>query len=454
MDTNELWSKVLKGIESEISRASFGTWFRNTGIEKIEDHTVYVNVPNTFVKDWLINKYHKIIMKYLRENLEGVRVIEYLISSKINIKNKKENIEKVKITNNYNLGLDNLYINKENNLNPKYKFDNFIVGSFNEIAYAAGQAVIKNPGVNYNPLYIYGETGLGKTHLIQAIGNVFNEKHENKKAFYTTSERFSNEYVNSVLNNKGGYFKEKYRKYDMLIIDDVQFFSNKEKTQEELFHLFNIFYENNKQIIFSSDKPPKFIQNIEDRLRSRFEGGMIVDVNKPDFESRLAILKNKASLINLNIKDEILEYIASAVQDNIRELEGNLNIVNCQSQVKKREITLSEVKILIKNNIKPQRNISIKEIINIVADFYNIEEKNLFTKTRRKEFVHPRQVVMYLLREDFNTSYPYIGQKLGGRDHTTVIHAYEKVKNAIKDNQNFQKEIESLRGIINNYQRG
>ena len=243
-------------------------------------------------------------------------------------------------------------------------------------------------------------------------------------------------------------FKEKYRKYDVLIMDDVQFLSEKEKTQEELFHLFNNFYESNKQIIFSSDKPPKHISGIEERLRSRLEGGMIVDVNKPDYESRLAILQAKVKLGNVAISDDILGYIANTIQDNIRELEGALNSIICQSYLKKREPSLTEVKQLIKNNVKPKKMVSIKDVAVIVSDFYNIEEHSLYEKTRKKEVVKPRQVIMYLLREDFNTSYPYIGQKLGGRDHTTVIHAYEKIKTDLKVNNLLVREVEQIRTLL------
>ncbi len=231
-------------------------------------------------------------------------------------------------------------------------------------------------------------------------------------------------------------------------MDDVQFLSNKEKTQEELFHLFNNFYENNKQIIFSSDRPPKQINNLEERLRSRLEGGMVVDINKPDFESRLAILKHKAKLSNLLLSEEILEYMALAIQDNIRELEGALNSLACQFYLKKRPLSMIEVKNLIKNNIKPVKNISIKDIISIVANFYQIEEGRLYEKTRKKEVVKPRQVLMYLLREDFNTSYPYIGQKLGGRDHTTVIHAYDKIKNDLVNNELLNQELSQIRNLL------
>jgi len=441
---------VLAEIEMGISQATFGTWFKNTNIVKLESNVVHLNVPNAFVREWLLNKYHKSILKSLRNLQPEIRGVEYVIG-------KIDGVEKTKKTEDYprpaewanqQMPIPEIYINKDDNLNPKYTFDLFIIAAFNELAHAAAQAVIKKPGTLYNPLLIYGGTGLGKTHLIQAVGNQFKATYPDKKVYYITSEKFMLDYVNSVQNNRGNLFKEKYRKYDVLIMDDVQFLSNKEKTQEELFHLFNTFHENNKQIIFSSDRPPKYITGLEERLRSRLEGGMVVDVSKPDFESRLAILKHKARLTSLSLAEEILEYLALSIQDNIRELEGALNSIACQFYLKKRPLTMNEVKSLVKNNIKPAKNISIKEVTTVVANFYQIEEGRLYEKTRKKEVVKPRQVLMYILREDFNTSYPYIGQKLGGRDHTTVIHAYEKIKNDLLNNLLLTQELEQIRGLL------
>lgn len=447
-EPKKLWEDTLGIIELGVSKANFGTWFRHTTIVKQDDGIIFLGVPNTFVKDWLYQKFHRLIVKTLRDLSPEIRGLEYIIQ-KPEEKAQQEQAEYYdKPPFNNQLGLNDLYVNKDDNLNPKYVFETFIVGPFNELAHAATQAVIKHPGSNYNPLFLHGPTGLGKTHLIQAVGNHFKKTYPNKKIYYITSERFSLDYVNSVLNNRALTFKEKYRKYDVLIMDDVQYLSNKDKTQEELFHLFNSFQENNKQLIFSSDKPPKFIPNLEDRIRSRLEGGMMIGITKPEYETRLAILRSKLISVNFDLALEILEFIATSIQDNIRELEGALNTVLCQAYLKKRDLSLNEVKTLLKNSIKPKKTVSIKNLANVVADFYNIEEKSLYEKTRKKEVVKPRQVIMYLLREDFSSSYPYIGQKLGGRDHTTVIHAYEKILNDLKTDTSLAQELEQIRGRL------
>ena len=451
LDNKQLWEHALVEIELNVSKANFSTWFKNTHIIKRDSGTVFLGVPNEFVKDWLFNKYHKFILKALRVTEEGTRGLEYVVYK--DDQPHKESLQGSHKEMRESIGtplpsFNDLYIDKEDNLNPRYLFDSFIIGPFNELAHAAAQAVIKKLGAAYNPLFIYGETGLGKTHLIQSIGNHVKKMGVGKKIHYTTSEKFSIDYINSVQANRVNGFKEKYRKYDILIMDDIQFLSNKEKTQEELFHLFNTLYDNNKQIIFSSDKHPTYIPDLENRLKSRFGAGMIVDIQTPDYESRLAILKSKAGTSNFSPPDETLEYLASIIQGNIRDLEGALNLVICQSQLKNRYLNLNEIKDLIKNSAKPRKSVSIKDVIKTVADFYNIEEDSIYEKTRRKEVVKPRQIVMYILREDFNISFPSIGQKLGGRDHTTVIHSCEKIKNDIKKDNFLLQEIEQIRGTL------
>ncbi len=445
MNTKQLWKNCLVEIEAGISKANFSTWFKNTSIIKEDTGVIYIGVPNEFVRDWLINKYHKLITKTVADVYENMRAVEYIITK---IEANKQELDTTKDDESYinkELPLKDLYINLEDNLNPRYHFNSFIVGSFNELAYAASQAIIDSPGTKYNPFFVYGGTGLGKTHLIQAVGNSIKEKYSNKKVHYMTLEKFATDFINSLQSNKANSFKEKYRKYDLLIIDDIQFIGKMEKIQEELFHTFNTFHENNKQIIFSSDKHPNYIPELADRLKSRFAAGMIVDISPPEYESRLAILKVKLRELNIDLDQEIVEYVASVVDGNIRELEGNLNIIVCQYRLKNRPLMLPEVKNLLKNNMKPKKNMAIKDVVKIVSEYYKLEEATIYEKTRKKEIVKARQVVMYLLREDFNVSYPLIGQKLGGKDHTTVIHSCLKIKNDLKNDPQLLQELEQIR---------
>jgi len=447
IENKKLWDSVLVEIELGISKANFSMWFKDTSIIKQEGGIVYLSVPSVFVKDWLNNKYHKSILKSLRGFADYVRGVEYVVSKETPIKKGEVgNISTTQQTLN-ELPLQDFYINKEDNLNPRYTFDSFIVGPFNDLAYAASQAIIKTPSV-YNPLFIYGNTGHGKTHLTQAIGNYVKTNNKERKVFYLTSEKFAQEYINSLNNGKVNLFKEQYRKYDLLIIDDIQFFASKQKIQEEFFHLFNNLQDNNKQLVFSSDKHPNFIQGLEDRVRSRFNAGMIVEIPAPDIESRIQILKKKSLTLNIPLTIEVIEYLASSIEGNIRELEGVLNSILCQTHLKNKELNINEIRNLIKNTIKPKKLISVKEVIKIITDFYNLEEGIIYKKTRKKEIVKPRQVIMYILREDFNISYPSIGEKLGGRDHTTVMHSCEKIKNDIKTDLILNKEINQIRGMM------
>ncbi|MFA5830296.1 MAG: chromosomal replication initiator protein DnaA [Candidatus Paceibacterota bacterium] len=449
MENKQLWDSVLVEVELDVSRANFSTWFKNTRIIKQENGIVYIGVPNEFVKEWLFSKYDKFLLKTLRNISENIRGIEYTITA-MSAKETEREIPVVRGGASYaqELPLVDLYINKEDNLNPRYTFDTLVIGSFNELAYAASQAVVKRPGQAYNPLFIHGGTGLGKTHITQAIGNSIKETRGGKKVYYITSEKFSMDYVNSVQNNRVNDFKERYRKYDVFIMDDIQFLSGKEKTQEELFHLFNTLYENNKQIIFSSDKHPNYIHGLESRLKSRFGAGMIVDITAPEYESRIAIIRRKIQSSNFSMNEDCVTFIAESLDCSIRELEGVINSIICQSRLKNRDLLLNELKLLVKNNIIPKKTASIKDVIRIVSEFYNIEEAAIYEKTRRKEIVKPRQIAMYILREDFNISYPTIGEKFGGRDHTTVIHSCDKIKENIRDDSVLMGEIEQIRSLL------
>jgi chromosomal replication initiator protein len=446
MESNltQLWNNCMNVIESQVTKATFNTWFKNTAILKEEEGIIYIGVPNEFVREWLMTKFHKVILKAIVDNAGHVRAIEFIITQ-ITPSVSNETLMNEIVAQNNTLPLQNVYINRDDNLNPRYMFDHFIVGPFNELAYAAAQSVVKRPQNAYNPLFIYGSSGLGKTHLIQAIGNEIKKLFPEKRVLYTNLEKFMNEYVSSVQNNRQQTFQDKYRKFDVLIMDDIQFIAGKQGTQDALFHTFNSLYDQNKNIIFSSDKHPNHIIGLEDRLKTRFNSGMTIDIQEPDLESRLAIIKEKSTQLQFPVDPEVLSYVASAVTGSIRELEGVINVISMHSGMRQKPIGLGEVKILIKNSIKPKRLISIDSVVKIVSDYYNLDERVIYEKTRRKEIVRARQIIMFVLREDFNESYPSIGAKLGGKDHTTVIHSYEKIKGELIHDAHLMKELEDIR---------
>ena len=444
-DVHELWEQVLTQVELSISPANFNTWFKDSAIVKIEDGIVSIGVPSQFFRDWYIKKFNTLLLKIIRDISYEYRNIEYSIVKDVARKSKE--IKKIARPT-VELPLDDFYINKSDNLNPRYTFDSFVVGSFNELAFTAAKAAIERPGITYNPLFIYGDTGRGKTHLIQAIGNQFKKLYPNRKVFYLTSEKFAIDYTDSLQSGQGNRFKDRYRQYDLLIMDDVQFLSKKEKSAEELFHLFNALYDNNKQIIFSSDRAPVAISDIADRLKGRLSSGMTIDIGEPDSESRVAIVRKKIALHGITLSDEVTEYIASAVAGSIRELEGVINSVVCHTQMKGVPPDLLEVKQSLRSFSRPQKTVSVKHVVSKVAEFYGIDEESIYEKTRRREVVRPRQVIMYILREDFSVSYPTIGSKLGGRDHTTVIHSCEKVKREVGSDTELAKEIQDIRSLL------
>lgn len=448
MDNRTLWEGILAEIELSVSKPAFATWFKDTHIVKRDDSTMVLSVPNAFARDMFQSRYHANILKLLRDKDHTIHAVEYVINRDEPKRKEGQNDKAASPAGMTSLPLPETIINKEDNLNPRYTFDTFIIGSFNELAHAAAQAVIKSPGLMYNPLFIYGSTGHGKTHLIQAVGNHIKIASPGKRVFYMTSEKFGQDCMNALQNQKMSVFKDKYRKYDVLIMDDIQFFSEKQKFQEELFHLFNTLYDNNKQVIFSSDKHPHFIQGLEDRLKSRMSAGMIVDISQPDHESRLAILTAKARAQGFALAPEVIDYLAHTVIGNIRDLEGALNTLICHAQLKGREVAVADVRNLIKNNQKPKRSVAVKDIVKVISDFYSIEEGSIYEKTRKKEVIKPRQIIMYILREDFNISYPSIGEKLGGRDHTTVIHSCEKIKADLKLDQNLGQELSQIRNLL------
>lgn len=452
MNLKELWQTVLGEVELNISKASFITWFRDTKIDSQKEGLITVSAPNGFTKEWLENKYNKLILKILRDNSTDIKEVNFIIGKAKQLNDDSKN-ETIRIPDSIGsqLNFQEFSINKETNLNPKYTFDNFVIGSFNELAQAAGRAITKNLGTLYNPLFVYGGVGLGKTHLMQAIGNHLIKKNPPKKVKYLSSEKFTNELINAIRKKGMDSFKDKYRKIDVLIMDDIQFIAGKEKTQEEFFHTFNYLYQKNKQIIITSDRQPSAISTLEDRLRSRFEGGMIADISYPDLETRIAILKNKTKEKEFKISEDVLTYIATNVQRNIRELEGALNRVIAYSQLNNTIPTLEGASKILSQIINPpQKTTNYKNIIKTVAEFYDINISDLINRSRKKELVQPRQISMYLIRKELSGSYPFIGEKVGGRDHTTVMYACQKIDNALKNNSSFQQEIDLIKERLYN----
>lgn len=441
--TKELWENTLVELELTISKPNFNTWFKDTHIVRVEDGTVYLGVPSQFARDWLSTKFHKDILRSLRMLSESVRTVEYVISRG----HKRQEEPKAVPPPPQELALEPVH--QKTNLNPRFSFSSLVVGPFNELAHAAAQAVVRKPGIAYNPLLIYGPTGLGKTHLIQAIGNHFRTQAPDRKVYYVTSERFSMDYVSALQAGKVQGFKEKYRQYDLLIMDDVQFLAGRDKIKEEFFHLFNFLHDGNKQLVFTSDQHPNVIQGLEDRLKSRFNAGMIVSVTPPDHQSRLAIVRTKASMHGFFLPDEVLEYLATTIEGNVRELEGALNTLMIQFEMRGEPLTINDVKTLLRGtSASAKKAVSVQEVVKTIANFYGVEEGSIYEKTRRKEVVRPRQVIMFLLREDFRISFPTIGDKLGGRDHTTVIHSCEKIKNDLRTDSVLSNELHQIRLML------
>ena len=454
IDKDELWQSALAEIEFSLSKANFVTWFRNTSIASKKDGVVLISTPNAFIKEWLESKYCMLILKTLRGKSGDIKEVKFAIKPQAGdqekrISKKKEQISTVFIDHQINLS-ETVMPDKETNLNSKYTFDSFIVGSSNQLAHATAISVSKNLGTTYNPLFIYGGVGLGKTHLLQAIGNEILKENPKHKVRYMSSEKFLGELINSIRNKTIDKFKEEYKKINLLIVDDIQFIAGKEKTQEEFFHIFNEIYANNNQIVLSSDRPPKAITTLEERLRSRFEGGMIADISAPDYETRMAILKAKLIEKNLGeLGDDVLGYIASTVTKNIRELEGALNRVVMTCKVVGFTPTLDKVKsILATTNTNNSSKTSYKSIVKVVSEFYDIKEEDLINQSRKRQIVLPRQICMYLMREEMKSSYPFIGEKFGGRDHTTVMHACDKINNEIQKNENMVEELNIIKNRI------
>lgn len=432
---HDIWDQTLKLIKTELTEVSYNTWLKSLEPVSINNRKIILGVPNDFNKGILETRYTTLITNAIKQITSQDFKIEFVIPGSDDFNNlKKHN--------------DNKDINffEAPNLNPKYVFDTFVIGNSNRFAHAASLAVAETPAKAYNPLFIYGGVGLGKTHLMHAIGHYTLGQNPNTKVVYVSSEKFTNELINSIKDDKNVEFRNKYRTVDVLLIDDIQFIAGKERTQEEFFHTFNALYEDNKQLIISSDRPPKEIPTLEDRLRSRFEWGLITDIQPPDFETRIAILRKKAELENINIDNEVLHFIAKKIKSNIRELEGALIRISAYSSLTNKEVSIDLANEALKDifsSSKPKQ-ITVSYIKDVVSQNYNVKVEDLNSKRRTRSITYPRQIAMYISRELTDLSLPKIGEEFGGRDHTTVIHAYDKISKDIKSNIDFSNRIEKI----------
>lgn len=442
---DDLWNQVLARVEQRISKPSFDTWLKSTRMLDYRNDTVMIGAPNSFTRDWLENHYIQLIAGIMSE-LTGEDVhIRFTVPE--DAEEEPFDMPKPAAKPKNGRHVDQ----SDGMLNPKYTFDTFVIGSGNRFAHAASLAVAEAPAKAYNPLFIYGGVGLGKTHLMHAIGHYVRDHKPDAKVVYLSSEKFTNEFINSIRDNEAVEFRDKYRNVDVLLIDDIQFIAGKEQTQEEFFHTFNTLHESSKQIVISSDRPPKEIPTLEDRLRSRFEWGLITDITPPDLETRIAILRKKAKADGLvDVSNEVMMYIANQIDTNIRELEGALIRVVAYSSLVNEDITPKLAEEALKDiipNARP-RQVTILDIQKAVGEHFSIRLEDFAAKKRTKSIAFPRQIAMYLSREMTEFSLPKIGDEFGGRDHSTVIHAHEKISKMLKDDQNLQQDIKEIRAAL------
>lgn len=450
MDLDQIWQSTLGEMEIQLSRANFATWLKNSRLIEKKDGTFYVSLPNNFAKEWVENKYNKNLLGIVRNMDSSVKKLEFLVVNTAGTAPKLKQSIAGNAVKSDAIDLD-FRVDPETDLNPRYTLKSFVVGPSNELAFAAASSIVKEIGTKYNPLFIYGGVGLGKTHLIQGIGNEIAAKQDKKlKPKYVSSEKFTSDVVWGIRNKRMEDMKKKYRDVDVLIIDDIQFIGGKDKTQEEFFHTFNALYAMNKQIIISSDRPPQAIPTLEERLRSRFEGGLIADIGYPEYEMRVAIIKSKLDELGIGLSEGVIYLIAKKVKRNIRELEGVLKKILFTQDKKQIEMTEKLAEEVINKILQTSsRRVNDGQILKAVADFFSISIEDLISHNRRKEVVEPRQIAMYLLRDISELSYPYIGEKMG-RDHTTAIHSYEKINNEVNKNSNLNQKILSIKEIIYN----
>lgn len=450
---NEIWQLTLSELSKELNKPSFETWFNLTKPVSLENSCLIIEVPNDFTKEWFETRYRGQIIKALKAVTANDHKVNFVIASEFNevtdqmpAEHYFQPMPEIKDQKHETDHLKNKLISS---FNPRYTFDTFVVGACNRLSHAASLAVAESPARAYNPLFIYGGVGLGKTHLLHAIGQYTLINHGFSRVFYFSSEKFTNEFINAIRDNKTLEFRNKYRNMDVLLIDDIQFLAGKEQTQEEFFHTFNALHDNNKQIIISSDRPPKEIPTLEDRLRSRFEWGLITDLQTPDLETRTAILKKKAISDGINIPEQVIQYIASKVITNIRELEGALIRIVAYASLSETPVTLELTEKALQDIIfTRKKNITIETIIAKTAENFNIKPEEVLSKKRTQNIAMTRQVAMYLCRMLTDLSLPKIGEEFGGRDHTTVLHGFKKIDALISSNSDFKHRLELIKNSI------
>ncbi|MCK4309626.1 MAG: chromosomal replication initiator protein DnaA, partial [Candidatus Atribacteria bacterium] len=442
-EIEELWNKILEIIKKELSPQAYNSWFSQTKAVKFDGNELIISAPGDFCKDWLEKHY----VGFIKDILKGTIGSDDNLKIEFRTADQKFSAPAHFIPNPEKKTKKSDLVLKDSKLvlTPKYTFDSFVVGDGNRFAHAACLAVAQSPSKSYNPLFVYGGVGLGKTHLIQAIGRYITQKNGKTKVLYISSEKFTNEMIDSIRDDRTVAFRDKYRSVDVLLIDDIQFLAGKERTQEEFFHTFNTLYDSNKQIVITSDRPPKDIPTLENRLISRFEWGLITDIQPPDFETRIAILRKKAQAENLSVPTEALDFIAEKIPSNIRQLEGALTKLVAFSIFTKKELSVSLAQEILKDIIPLEnKKISISQIQKAVTDYYTIKVNSLLSKKRTKDIVLARQVAIYLSRELTDLSLTSIGEAFGRRDHTTIIHSYTKIKNKIKKDKSFKDIIDNL----------
>ncbi len=444
MNFEDLWNEVLEIVKEDTNQVSFNTWFKPLKIVAYKNNTIYLETADDFLKNTLKKRHYNFLKNAFTYVLKKDTELIFTIPG--------ENIDKEDKKNNHiNNNEETDAINTGRKLNPKYRFDNFIIGNSNRFAHAASLAVAEAPATAYNPLFLYGGVGLGKTHLMHAIGHYVLDSNPDAYVLYVTSEKFTNDLINSIKDGTNEEFRNTYRRADVLLVDDIQFIAGKESTQEEFFHTFNALHEANKQIIVSSDNPPSEIPTLEDRLRSRFEWGLIADIQPPDYETRIAILRKKAEAENYNVPDDVISYIAQNIQSNIRKLEGALiRIYAYASLTNNKEVNLELAQEALKHLISNNKKITINDIKEVVANYYNVSIEDLISKKKTKNIAFPRQIAMFIGRKLTDLSLPKLGEEFGGRDHSTVLHAYNKVEEDMENMQEVKKSVDDLISMLNN----